>query len=119
MLLSRSVLRVSSCCRASWGFRLPRWSTCAWFPCALFGIACAEPLSEAECFDLLDRYTDKVVDQARPGASSAERSELQLQARQKALLDPEFSVCSAAVSRAEFECAMAANTADDIERCLL
>lgn len=85
----------------------------------LFITGCGKPLSEEECGALLDHYTGKVIDQARPKATRAERSELILEARQKAKLDPEFSACSSRVSRNEFECAMQAVNADQIERCLM
>ena len=87
--------------------------------CALILVGCGRPLNDEECTRLLDRYTEKVIDQARPGASQAERSELVLEARQKAALDPEFAECSRRVSRNEFECAMKAGNADQIERCLM
>jgi hypothetical protein len=80
---------------------------------------CGKPLTDEECTQLLDRYTEKVIDQARPKAGQAERSELVLEARQKAALDPEFAECSRRVSRKEFDCAMAAGNADQIERCLM
>lgn len=84
-----------------------------------FWSGCSEPLSDDECTQLLDRYTEKVIDQARPSTSQSERSELIFETRQRAKFDPEFSKCSARVSRAEFECAMQAGNADQIERCLL
>jgi hypothetical protein len=80
---------------------------------------CKKSLSEEECGALLDRYTDKVIDQARPSAKQAERSLLIVETRQKAKLDPEFSACSSRVSRAQFECAMQAGNTDQIERCLM
>lgn len=82
-------------------------------------VACGKPPSEQECVQLLDRYTDKVIDQARPSTKAAERLELQLEARKKAKLDPAFSECSARVDRKQYECAMAAFTADQMERCLM
>lgn len=85
----------------------------------LSATGCGKPLSQEECGTLLDHYTEKVIDQARPKASRAERSELVFEARQKAQLDPEFSACSSRVSRNEFECAMQAVNADQIERCLM
>ncbi len=87
------------------------------FACLLSG--CRPPLDESECIRLLDRYTDKVIDQARPSASTAEHRELMLAARKKAELDPEFAECTDRVSRSQFECAMEAQSADQIERCLL
>jgi len=86
---------------------------------ALASVACGKPPTEEECVLLLDRYTDKVIDQARPSTKSAERLELQIEARKKAKLDPAFSECSARVDRKQYECAMAAFTADQMERCLM
>lgn len=85
----------------------------------LSATGCGKPLSQEECGALLDHYTEKVIDQARPKATRAERSELILEARQKAELDPEFSACGSRVSRNEFECAIQAQSADQIERCLM
>lgn len=85
----------------------------------LFLSSCQKPLEEGECLDLLDRYTDRVIEQSRPSTPRARRAELQKQARKKAQLDPEFARCARAVSRTQFECAMAAGTADQIERCLI
>lgn len=82
-------------------------------------VACQEPLSEDECLTLLDRYTDKVIDQARPDTGQAERDELIQEARKKAKLDPAFAECSSRVSRSDFLCAMDAGSADQIERCVL
>lgn len=82
-------------------------------------VGCGRPVTEEECFELLSHYTEKVIDQARPSTGKAERSELVLEAQQKAELDPEFAACTSRVSRAEFECAMVAKNADEIERCLM
>ncbi len=81
--------------------------------------ACGPRLSEEECRTLLDKYTEKVIDQAKPSLSQGERIEKQQQARKMAELDPEFAKCASEVSRSAFECAMRANNADEIERCLL
>lgn len=98
--------------------RSQRWLALGLGVCSLL-LGCGKPLSEEECLTLLDRYTEHVIEQARPSASQAERSELILEARHKAKLDPEFSSCANRVSRAEFECAMQAGNADQIERCLM
>ena len=81
--------------------------------------ACQEPLSSEECQDLLTHYTEMQIEQARPSTSTRERLELKRAAQTKAQLDPEFARCSSAVSRTQFECAMQAPSADQIERCLL
>jgi hypothetical protein len=86
---------------------------------ALWLASCRPALTEQECLKLLDHYTDKQIDQARPSTLSAERFVLIEQARVRAASDPEFATCTAKVSRSAYECAMDAASADAIERCLL
>ena len=86
---------------------------------ALLLTSCGKPVTQSECDQLLQRYTEKVIDQARPSTNQAERLELIAKTRQAAKIDPAFATCTQQVSRTEFECAMAANNADEIERCLL
>jgi hypothetical protein len=86
---------------------------------ALHVVACSKPITEDECGQLLDHYTDKVIDQTRSKANRGERRQMILEARQKAKLDPAFSECSSRVTRAAFDCALSAQSADQIERCLL
>jgi hypothetical protein len=87
--------------------------------CALLLAACRPAITEQECLKLLDHYTDKQIDQARPSTRPAERFVLIEQARVRATSDPEFATCTTKVSRSAYECAMAAGSADAIERCLL
>lgn len=89
------------------------------FACVFSLVACDRPITDEECGQLLDHYTDKVIDQTRAKANRGERRQLLLEARQKAELDPEFAECSRRVSRAALDCAMSAQSADQIERCLL
>jgi len=93
----------------------------AWLLVASFLVlgSCSKSLSEDECAQLLDHYTEKVIEQARPSAKPAERAKLVAEARQKAARDPEFARCSERVGRRQFECAIASHSADDVERCLL
>ena len=79
---------------------------------------CGQSLSQEECFKLLEHYTDKQIDQARPSTRTADRSVLLEQARARATTDPEFATCRT-LSRSAYDCAMAAGSADAIERCLL
>lgn len=82
-------------------------------------IGCEAPVSERECEDLLQHYTENQIEQARPSTSRRERVELKRAAQSKAQLDPEFAQCTSVVSRTQFRCAMMAQSADQIERCLL
>jgi len=85
----------------------------------LLCVSCQEPLTTAECQDLLDHYTEKQIDQARPSTGAQERVELKASAQSKAQLDADFAECPHLVSRGQFDCAMQAGSADQIERCLL
>lgn len=80
---------------------------------------CGRSLSEEECRGLLDRYTDKLIDQTRPSVKPVERQDLVDQARSKASTDPEFLACPSRVRRSQYECAMDAADVDAMERCLL
>ncbi len=80
---------------------------------------CGRSLSQEECLRLLDHYTDKQIDQARPSTGAGDRARLMMEVETRAATDPAFASCTSQVSRAEFDCAMQAGTADAIERCLL
>ncbi len=82
---------------------------------SLFG----KRLSEAECHELLDRYTNKMIDQSTSSIRPAEREERIMQARRLSQLDPAFAECASRVSREAFECAMKSGNADQMERCLM
>jgi hypothetical protein len=56
----------------------------------------------------------------QPKATPAEIATKQLAARRAAdLPEFEFDACADKVSRRQFECAMAAASVDDVERCLI
>ncbi|HEY0464534.1 MAG TPA: hypothetical protein VGC79_10010 [Polyangiaceae bacterium] len=86
---------------------------------ALLSLGCGKRPSHDECQALLDHYVELLVNSDRPGTNAAELHKLQLQAREKAKADPEFSACSERVSRRELQCAMSASNADLLEQCLL
>jgi hypothetical protein len=82
-------------------------------------VGCQRPLTQAECHELLDRYVELLVRSDRPGTTKERVLELKLEAREKARQSAEFQTCPERVARAAYECALKANTADQIERCLL
>jgi len=95
---------------------------CAFALCAIGASSisgCGKPPSAEECDALLDHYVELLVNSDRPGTNAGELHKLQVQARQKAALDPEFSQCSSRVSRRAYDCAMSAPNADKLEQCLL
>lgn len=86
---------------------------------ALSLVGCGKAPTQGECDALLDHYVELLVNSDRPGTSASELHKLQIQAREKAKIDPEFAECSARVSRRQLECAMSASNADVLEQCLL
>ena len=80
---------------------------------------CSQPLHEAECLDLLDKYVELIIQSDSPTAPPSETLKLKQEARAKAARDPAFAECKARVSRAQFQCAMHASNPDGLEQCLL
>jgi hypothetical protein len=87
--------------------------------CLLLLSACDEHISAEQCTALLDRYVELLVASDGRKSSTEEILRLQREARARAAQDPEFARCTEEVSKQEWECAMRAPTADDVERCLL
>jgi hypothetical protein len=81
--------------------------------------ACNRKLEAQACETLLLHYTELLARSDRPDANTLERLRFKEQAREKAAKDPEVAKCSQAVSRGQFDCAMAATSTDDFERCLM
>lgn len=80
---------------------------------------CQKSLTQEECYSLLDKYVELLLESDRPEPSPPDRLKLQNEARAKANRDPAFAECSDRVSRREFECAMRASNPDGLEQCLL
>lgn len=82
--------------------------------------SCATPLTDVECNDLLNRYTEMLVTQQQRRATPRELEHAKINARTSAENDPryEFVACSQRVRRSQFECAMQAPDVDALERCL-
>jgi hypothetical protein len=89
--------------------------------CGLLVTACGQPLSETDCYSLLDRYTELLLKSQDPKMPAHRIGELQQRAREIATNEPvyEFSACAKKVSRRNFDCAMAAPSVDEMERCLI
>ena len=87
--------------------------------CLALCAGCGRPLDPAECNQLLDRYTELLVQQERRGVSDDEVERTKESARLKAAGSPEFAKCGSKVSRRQWECAMKAPSVDEVERCLL
>ena len=85
---------------------------------AISAVACKPKVSGSQCDVLVERYARLVVLQAYPDAS-AERISIEEQRElAEARGDDAFKNCRSEVSRAEFDCAMMAESADALEKCL-
>jgi len=81
-------------------------------------IACKPKVTARECDTLLERYARLVVVQAHPDASAEQISAEEQRERTEARGDDAFKNCRSEVSRSEFDCAMKAESADALEKCL-
>jgi hypothetical protein len=80
--------------------------------------ACKPKITPAQCDTLVDRYAQLVVTEKLPDAGPETIKVEQERERGEARGDDAFKNCTSEVSRAEFDCAMRAPTADAIEKCL-
>jgi hypothetical protein len=80
--------------------------------------ACKPKVTVPQCEELVDRYATLVVTEKYPDASPALVHDEQQHAKDEARSNDVLRNCSSEVSRAEFECAMGAPTADAFEKCL-
>lgn len=81
--------------------------------------ACASSLTPAECDHLLEHYVELLVRSDRPDVSGEELGRMKREARRKGASDPHFRSCTREVSRKQYECAVAADSADKLEQCML
>ncbi len=82
-------------------------------------LGCGRPLTDDECMNLLTRYVELLAKSDREDTTAQQRQQMQQRAREMAHRDPEFGRCRNTVSRRDFECAMAAPSTDEFERCLM
>ena len=80
--------------------------------------SCKPKITSAQCDALVDRYAQLVVTEKLPDAGNETIKAEQERERGEARGDDAFKNCTSEVSRAEFDCAMRAATADALEKCL-
>ena len=80
--------------------------------------SCKPKVTQAQCDALVDRYAQLVVTEKLPDAGPEIIKAEQERERGEARGDDSFKNCTSEVSRAEFDCAMRAPTADALEKCL-
>ncbi|MEO6576612.1 MAG: hypothetical protein ABIP89_22380 [Polyangiaceae bacterium] len=86
---------------------------------SLFILAsCKKKIAQPDCEKLIDRYATLVVTERDRDASATTIKSEQAAFRDEAKGDENFQSCESKITRAEFDCAMAASTADAFEKCL-
>jgi hypothetical protein len=86
---------------------------------AVIGMAACKPkVTPSECDRLVERYARLVVTEKYPDASSDRIAAEAQRELGEARGDDAFKNCRSEVSRAEFDCAMLAPSADALEKCL-
>jgi hypothetical protein len=80
--------------------------------------ACRQKVSAAQCEALVARYAELVVREKMPDAPLEIVRAEQKRVRDEASGDEGFRNCTTEVGPREFDCAMAAETPDVVEKCL-
>jgi hypothetical protein len=80
--------------------------------------SCKEKVAQPDCEKLIDRYATLVVTERDRDASASTIQSEQAVFREEAKRDENFQSCVTKITRAEFDCAMAARSADAFEKCL-
>lgn len=80
--------------------------------------SCKPKVAQPDCEKLIDRYATLVVTERNRDASASTIKSEQVTFREEAKGDENFQSCVTKITRAEFDCAMAASTADAFEKCL-
>jgi hypothetical protein len=114
------VSRASTLVGACRALRVSRASTLAAAAAACISLLCGckPKANQTQCDLLLDRYARLVVAEKYPDATDALYGAERERERAEARGDDAFKNCTSEVSRAEFECAMRAQSADALEKCL-
>ncbi len=79
---------------------------------------CRPRVSPAQCDEIVSRYAALIVKEKAPAAPPEVTAEEQNRAREEASHDEAFQNCTTEVRIEEYRCAMAAATADAVEKCL-
>ena len=93
-------------------------------PCVATAIAlaalggCKPKASGAQCDQLLERYATLVVTERFADAGQDQIKAEREREKSEARGDDAFKNCSSEVSQTEFDCAMRAQSADAVEKCL-
>jgi len=81
-------------------------------------LGCKKKVSQAQCEELLDRYATLVVKEKMKDAPPEQLKAEQARERDAARSDDDFKNCTAELSTEDYACAIKAQTADALEKCL-
>lgn len=95
-----------------------RWQLVVLGSLFLLASSCKKKIAQPDCEKLIDRYATLVVTERDRDASAGHVQSEQAAFRDEAKGDENFQSCVTKITRAEFDCAMAASTADAFEKCL-
>lgn len=86
---------------------------------ALFaGTTCQKKVSQKECDELLDRFSELVVKERMPDAGAEQLAAERVRERGEAKSDDAFKNCTSEVQANEHACAMKAASSEALIKCL-
>ena len=80
--------------------------------------ACRKKVSQKQCDELLDRFSELVVKERMPDAGAESLATERVRERGEAKSDDAFKNCTSEVQLAEHACAMKAATSEALIKCL-
>lgn len=86
---------------------------------AVLGLAsCSKKVTQDQCDAILSRYAEMVVRESKPDAGAEAIKAEQEHEKAEAKSDDAFRNCTSQIEPADYDCAMKAKTADELEKCL-
>ncbi len=79
---------------------------------------CSKKVSQTQCDSMIEHYAELVVRDTKKDASSADIKSEQEREKNEAKNDDAFRNCTSEIEPADYDCAMKANSADAMEKCL-
>jgi hypothetical protein len=79
---------------------------------------CKKKVNDAQCGDLLDRYSALLVKEKLKDATPEQVKAAQAHEREEAQRDDDFKNCATELSMDDYGCAMKAETSQALEKCL-
>jgi uncharacterized protein YgbK (DUF1537 family) len=88
------------------------------FAMAIVLVGCSKKVTQSQCDTMVQHYAELVVRDTKKDASAEEIKAEQEREKNEAKSDDAFRNCTSEIEPADYDCAMKADSADAMEKCL-